>query len=369
MNLSELKESIDKKDMYSFIVNFAKEFKESFINFDKISLPEEIEIKGKIRRLSSVQNIIIVGMGGSAIGGDIVLSYLYKKIRKPVFLVRNLVLPGFVDESTLLVGVSYSGNTDETLLAFIEGIKRGVYPVIITSDGLLQKMANKIRVPVFDLPEGRPPRTSTAYMLSALLHILEKSDTVTLDRHEILSSISSLSKVLEEYASLSDETLPVQVARKIKGTVPLIYAYKPYTPIGYRFKTQLNENAKYHAFFGELPEVDHNEIMGWEGKLYGKYLPVFLLGKYGERDVKMIIDYWENLLKGENIEYIKIEGAGENLLSDMLYLLVTCDMISYVLALLESRDPTPVGIITKLKEYLLNNTSLRQRVLSEINTL
>ncbi|MCD6563024.1 MAG: bifunctional phosphoglucose/phosphomannose isomerase [Thermoproteales archaeon] len=369
MHLHNLRKNIDKNDMYSLLVNFPSELEKSFKEYEKINIPETLKIRGKIKNISEIRNVVIIGMGGSAIGGDIIISYLYKKIKIPIFLIRDYVLPGFINNHTLLVGVSYSGNTDETLLAFLEGIKLGAYPIIITSDGLFEKISDKINVPIFKLPIGRPPRTSTAYMLSALLHVLEKSNVVSLDRDEIYSTFYFLKKIIERYSSLEENTLPVQLALTIKDKIPLIYTYKPYTPIGYRFKTQLNENAKYHAFFGEFPEVDHNEIMGWENETNKDYIPIFLEGRFGEESTKTMMKYWKILFDHKDIKYITLKGIGKNILADMLYLLLTGDFTSYILALLEKIDPTPVTTITGLKDYLTKNTSLRQRVLEEMKNL
>ncbi len=369
MELNNLRKEIDKNNMYPLLVNFPKELEDSFKTYEEKEIPYELKLFNRKRELSNIQNVVIIGMGGSAIGGDIIISYLYGKLRIPVFLVRDYILPGFVNEHTLLIGISYSGNTDETLLAFLEGVKRLAYPIIITSDGLFKEVSEKINVPTFELPIGRPPRTSTAYMISALLHIFKKCKITELDRDEIHATFGFLNKIVKEYATLKEDTLPVKLAYKIKNKIPLIYAYKPYTPIGYRLKTQLNENAKYHAFFGEFPEVDHNEIMGWENIKNLDFIPIFIEGQFGEENTKKMMAFWKNLLKEKEIEFIELQGKGSNLLSDMLYLLVTEDFTSYILALLEKIDPTPVTTIGALKNYLANKSSLREKVLEEIKKL
>ena len=143
-----------------------------------------------------------------------------------------------------------------------------------------------------------------------------------------------------------------ELAEKIMGKVPLIYGYLPYYSTAFRFKTQLNENAKIHAFSAEIPEMFHNEIMGWEGPLAANYYPIFLRGREEDDRLKIRIEYMKGVLEELNIEYAELKGRGEGRLANQLSFLYLADSTSYFSALLNRIDPTPVGLISNLKKVL-----------------
>ncbi len=366
-SVNELRKKYDTSDMFSLIINMPKDLRRYLDEFDK-ELPEELStVKGKAR-LPDIDKVVFLGMGGSAIGGDIVFSYLYEKLRKPVSIVRDFKIPGFVDSNTLVIGVSYSGNTDETIAATLECIKKGTYVVLLTSNGVLETMGEKFNIPIYRLPRDRPPRTAIASMLAALLRVSEKTELADVNFAEIYQAADFLESIMERYKNLDEDDLPYKLASDIVGSIPLIYSYKPYSPIGFRFKTQLNENAKIHAFYAEIPEANHNEIMGWEGPLKEYYFPVFLRGKSEPEEIKVRVDFWGELLKEFEVDYLEIESSGPNLFGELLYLLATVDMTSYILALLRKVDPYPVGIIHKLKEFTETKLSFKKKITKEINS-
>ena len=362
MDIMEKIKSVDKNNMYQLITSIPRELEKSFKKYSRLSLPREIVISGVRRSIENIDKVVLIGMGGSAIGSDIIYYYLYDSLRLSVTIVRDFMIPGFIDENTLLISVSYSGETNETLYASIECIKRGVYPIFITSNGTLEKLARKINAPIYLLPKGRPPRTSIAYMISALLDIFNKIDIARFDEEELMDAVKYLENLVEKHTIFNEENVPLNIAKQLREKIPLIYAYKPYTPLGFRFKTQLNENAKHHAFFAELPEANHNEIMGWENELKGKYIPVLIRGSKESSYIRVVIDFWKEIFRDIDLDYIQIIGEGPNLLAELLSILIICDLTSFLLAIIKGVDPTPVSTISRLKKYVEAETRLKEKI-------
>jgi len=296
-----------------------------------------------------LDSIVFTGMGGSAIVGDFARGLLLDRASAAIEVVRDFKLPLHVGKGDVLVAVSYSGNTVETLRCAKEGVERGCYLVAVTSGGLLERYASKLGAAVYKLPTGRPPRTALAPMLAAALRILER---LNLPAPTPKSSTSGARRVIEEFKADPLGCLPASIAARIKGSVPLIYTYQPYSPVGFRFKTQVNENAKYHAFFAELPEADHNEIMGWEGLLTAKYHPVLIRGSEESGEIAAILDFWKQIFKERGIDSSELRSSGGGRLSELLELLVSVDLASYVLALLLGVDPTPCEHYKQAEESL-----------------
>ncbi|RLE84691.1 MAG: bifunctional phosphoglucose/phosphomannose isomerase [Thermoprotei archaeon] len=359
--LSSLVRRYDQSGMLRYILSTPYEVREYLNKYDS-SLPERIRTEKGIAYLSDVDKALFLGMGGSAIGGDIVLNYLYDKLRMPLITIRNFKIPGFVDNKTLVVSVSYSGNTDETISATLEALKRGAYTVILTSNGLLESVAKRKRLPLYSLPKGRPPRAAIAPMLAALLKVCEGAGISEVNYGDIYEAVDYLQSIAENYRKLSEELLPYRLAKSLIAGIPLIYSYAPFSSIGFRFKTQLNENSKIHAFYAELPEADHNEIMGWEGELRGNYVAVMLRGATEPEEIRTRIEFWKNLLKELKVDNWEVRARGPNLFGEMLYLLLTVDMTSYLAALLRGIDPTPVNIISSLKEFTEDKLSFKKKV-------
>ncbi len=362
-SVEELRRKYDRSDMYSVIVRLPEELGESYERFSEVELPSRLIIAGRERRLDDINKVAVVGMGGSAIGGGIVYSLLSDRLEVPYYVFRSFMLPAFVDRQTLLICISYSGNTDETLAACAEGIGRGAYPVFVTSNGALSSIAQRFGIPTYRLPPGRPPRTATAFMVSAILRALEAADLIPSLEEEVKEAVSFLRNKRDDYASLSEDSLPYRLASAINGKVPLIYAYAPYTSAGFRFKTQINENAKYHAFFAELPEANHNEIMGWEGGLAASYHVVIFRGSRESEEMRARVDFWRELLSKLGVGITEVKAKGPNLLAELFYLILIGDVASYVLALMRGIDPTPVATISSLKKYVGERVRTREEVL------
>jgi len=360
MSFERLVAELDKSRMLDLILSEPEEFERFYREYGDVGLPGSVQGVPLPREPGKV---VFAGMGGSAIVGDFVRSLLLDKAGAAVEVVRDFKLPLHAGKGDVLVAVSYSGNTAETLRCAKEGVERGCYLVAVTSGGLLERYASKLGAAVFKLPAGRPPRTALAPMLAAALRVLEQ---LNLPAPTPKGATSGARRVVEEFKADPLGCPLASIAARMKGSIPLIYAYQPYSPVGFRFKTQINENAKYHAFFAELPEADHNEIMGWEGALAAKYHPVLVRGSEEPSEIAVILDFWKQVFKERNIEYSEMKSSGGGRLSELLELLVSVDLASYVLALLLGVDPTPVDTISRLKKTMDERLNLERKVAAEL---
>lgn len=360
MNFEQMVSKLDKSCMLDLILSEPDELETYYEKYGEVELPSRVS---GVALPEKPGKVVFAGMGGSAIVGDFARSLLLDKAGIVVEVVRDFKLPLHVGAGDVLIAASYSGNTVETLKCAKEGVERGCYLVAVTSGGLLERFASKLGGAVYKLPPGRPPRTALAPMLAAALRVLESFGAPA---PSLKGSTERARRVAAEFRIDPLSSVPASVATSIKGSIPLAYTYQPYSPVGFRFKTQVNENAKYHAFFAELPEADHNEIMGWEGWLAAKYHPVLIRGSEESSEIGAILDFWKALFEERGIEYSELRSSGGGRLSELLELLISVDLISYMLALLSGIDPTPVSTISRLKKTMDERLNLEKRIVAEL---
>ena len=339
-----LKTYIDKSGMWNLIINFPQDLAKAYDL--AVKCVENFAFR-------EPENVVIAGMGGSAIGGDLTREYFFDKAQIPIHVTKWFKPPFFAGKKTLAIVSSYSGNTEETISMMKGFLEKGCEMVIISSNGFLEKVAERKNIPFIKIPSGRPPRTALAYLYVPMLVLLDKAGVKGFSKSELNESIRVLEPMKEE---LCENGMTAQtaknLAKEITGRVPLIYGYTPYYSVAFRFKTQINENAKYHTFTAEIPEMFHNEIMGWEGVQAASYYPIILRGKEESKRLKVRIDYFKEILNNSGISYGEIHSKGEGRLANQLSLLYIVDITSYFLALLHNTDPTPVNTISKLKKRI-----------------
>ncbi|MEZ0345940.1 MAG: bifunctional phosphoglucose/phosphomannose isomerase [Infirmifilum sp.] len=296
------------------------------------------------------EGVVISGMGGSFISGLFLQDLIIDRSKKQLVLNRDARLPSFVDERFLLINVSYSGNTEETLRVYLEGIKRKLSIVAVTSGGELATVSEKTGVPVIRVPPGIPPRAAFPFLTAAVVALA--SSVLGIDL------AGRLKRASEELSEKLDRTITdgLALSRLLKedvenGRVPLIYGYSPYLSPSYRFKTQLNENTKLHAFYGELPETNHNEIMGWGSRL-NKFTVILVRGKEEPTYMTKRIEFLEKLFEKNQVPFYNIHGEGSDRAGELLSLVLKADITSVALSLLLGVDPTPVETISQLKSFL-----------------
>jgi len=349
--LDELAGKYDRSRMLKLIMSMPEDWERAVSEYEGVEYPDR-------GAYVEPNNIVVLGMGGSAIGGDFVSNYLYDKLNVPFVVSRSFSPPPFVSKETLVIAVSYSGNTEETLRSLLHSIERGASVVLVTSDGLMEKLAERKSLPVYRLPKGRPPRAAIPYMVAVILWVLDRAGVYEFPREEAGKVALTLRNVREELRREEERVL--SIVEGIERRIPLIYSYKPYSAAGFRFKTQLNENAKIHAFYAELPEANHNEIVGWEGYVGDRYVVFFIRGREEPDYLRHRVEYWGMLLKSRGVPSHEIRGEGKSRLPEMMSLVFKVDLLSCALALLKGVDPTPIATISGLKKYVEDRVHFKE---------
>jgi len=304
-----------------------------------------------------IANIVVCGMGGSAIGGDLVKSYTIGELRVPIFTNRDYSLPEFVNGGTLIIGCSYSGNTEETLEAFSAAGKRGAQRAVITTGGRLAEIAESEGIPIIKIPGGLPPRAALGLSISPLLALLERLGLIPNQSTAVNDAYIQLLSGVENYdteVSTNDNAAKI-LAYALYQKLPLIYSDSlHFDSVAVRFRGQINENAKQLAYSATLPENNHNELVGWKniGPLDDILISICLKDRKMNDRVVFRMRFMAEVQEKLGVEAIVLESIGDTLLARMFSLIQLGDWASYYLAILNKENPMPVKIIDKLKSEL-----------------
>ncbi len=249
--------SVDKSGMLNFSVDAARHYREAAKNAERI-----------IVDYPKPSNIVVAGLGGSAIGGDLLKDWAKTQLTVPIEVSREYKLPAYANKKTLVFITSYSGDTEETLSSFLDALKRKCMIYCISSGGAVLKYAQKHKVPYLQVPGGMPPRAALPYMLLPLLVYMEKAGLVKGVKEELNEAIPLLEKISQENGpeTLTRDNFAKTVATHVGESAPAIYGFGFYRSVAQRFKQQFNENSKSAAKWEFFPELDHNEVVGWEGR-------------------------------------------------------------------------------------------------------
>jgi glucose/mannose-6-phosphate isomerase len=298
--------------------------------------------------------LVVAGMGGSAIGGALARAALGDHASRPIFVTRAYGLPPWTTPDTMVLCASYSGDTEETLACYESAGALGARRTVVTTGGKLAEMARADGVPVIPLPGGFQPRAAVAYMTVAALEVAALCGAGPRLTSEIDVAASHTEHLVAEWGpDAPEDCLSKEVARGLFGTAPVIAGAGLTTPIAYRWKTQINENAKQPAFAHELPELDHNEIVGWEGaQEVGRFSAVFLDDSDAHPRVKARMQLTERLIAGNAAASYRLETRGQTMIERVISLLLLGDLVSIYLAALRGVDPAPVKVIDELKAEL-----------------
>ncbi len=324
-----MSESIDKEDMKGLLKRFPEQVVDGY------------ELGGKTA-VEDIDKIMIAGMGGSALSGEILLSYLDEKI--PIFINKDYTLPNFVDSHTLVFAISYSGNTEETIEAYRDAIRRGCKLVVITSGGKLDILARKNSHPLVLVPRGIQPRLTYGYIFFAILRVLANSKIIKTMEKEVTGLYATLKQ--DVFMKRGEE-----LAEHLVGRIPIIYASQAMAGVAYKWKINFNENSKIHAFCNVIPEMNHNEILGYTD-LNGDYYGIILKNDTDHVRVKLRMDLTKKIMKEKGVEVTEIGITGANHLSKLFSAIYIGDWVSYFLSIKNNVDPTPVKIIETLKKDL-----------------
>ncbi len=326
------------------------EMKQLIVEFSK-HLRDAVQIckATSVRTNGNFKNVVITGLGGSGIGGTIAAELLRNSAPVPIFVNKDYHLPAFVDEHTLLIASSYSGNTEETLAALEAAMARGATCAAITSGGRLLEIAKEKSLDHVVLPGGNPPRSMLGFSLTALLFLLGKYG---IDQVGWFYKIEGAADLLDEQKqSLRNEAK--ELARYLEGKMPVIYAVDGYEGVAVRFRQQINENGKMLCWHAVIPEMNHNELVGWVGAL-GKEAVVFLRNKDDYERNQMRIQVNKDIISRKTGQMKDVWSRGENRLERMLYHIHLGDWCSLYLSELSGVDVMEVKVIDHLKSALGN---------------
>jgi glucose/mannose-6-phosphate isomerase len=309
---------------------------------------------------ADVRAIVVTGLGGSSISGDLLRTYLHAECRVPIIVNRHYSLPAFVGPQTLVCAVSYSGNTEETLSAFEEARARGARLLALTSGGQLAQMADQARIPSVRVTEGLPPRTTLGYLFTPMLVILSRLGLIADQRAPLAETIEVLRELGAQYRPGIEtfRNLPKALAQDLHGKFPVIYGVQDFSDVvAYRWRTQFNENSKALASHQAFPELNHNEVVGWQGPLSGvpEVWVVLLRDPQEMSRVARQIEITKAFLQERTAGITEVWPQGYSRLARLLSLLYTGDFTSYYLALLRGVDPKPVEAIDRLKDQLASS--------------
>ncbi len=318
-------------------------------------LAQEADLKPLAGR--KFDNIVLCGMGGSAIGGDLVKSYTIDSLRLPFVICRDYDLPGFVNDGSLVIGASYSGNTEETLSAFAQALERGASAAVLSTGGKIIEIAREKGLVHIVLPSGLPPRAALGYSFSPLLTFFERLEFVADQTAFIKETVSLLEDGVDQYSPEApwEKNVAKATATILHGSLPIIFSDDThFNAVAVRFRGQINENAKQLAYSAALPENNHNELVGWKvlGSLSSLILGVFLEDEGMNPRVKFRMAFLKKTVQECDVETVSLRSSGKSLLARMFSLIQLGDWISYYMAILNSIDPKPVEIIDKLKTAL-----------------
>jgi len=337
----------DPEDMLARIHELPGQCRQAWQAATSFSLPADY---------ANVNKVVILGMGGSAIGGDLVRSLATAEAKLPVSVHRDYGLPAFVDDKTLVIASSYSGNTEETLASFEQALKTGSKKLAITTGGKLKAMAEERNIPVFLITYKAQPRAALGFsflptlcFLQNLGFLSDKSADVT----ETVQVLEALSQKINEGVPLSRNPAK-QLAERLYGCLPVIYGAGILAEAAHRWKTQVNENSKAWAFYEVFPELNHNATVGYQfpEELASKIKVILLRAPSLNQRVQLRYKVTCELLDRAGVSYEFVDSEGSSLLSQMMSLVLFGDYASYYLAILYRIDPAPVEVINYLKEQL-----------------
>lgn len=317
------------------------------------------KFKANTSSLKDIQNIVVAGMGGSALAPEFLLTWKGSELAVPLNVSRGYHLPGYVNENSLVVISSYSGNTEETLSCLEDALAKKAQIVIMTSGGQLLQKAKVNQMVYYVIPEGLQPRHSLLYQVKALATLLQSIgllEKATSDLEEAGEwANNQISSWIRDVPAA--ENSAKQLAGKLFGKIGVFYAGPTLEFIARNFKIALNENAKNVAFSYALPEFNHNEFMGWDHPKDTPVAVVQLQSSLDEAAITRRFDISNRLLSGSMPAPIIVEVQGDTQIKQLVWCVLFSGMVSGYLAILNGEDPLPVARVEKLKTELAHGTA------------
>jgi len=339
--------------------------------FHAVKLAEEFEFPSNIKvgrhtiEYGVPSKVLLVGMGGSSIGGEIFREWIKDKLEVPIHIHSDYGLPTDIDKNTLIIAISYSGNTEETISAFIKAVKVGCMAVALTSGGILKKLAEKLKVPYVEVPKGLLSRAALPYLFFPLPIILEKLGLDINIKEEIKETLKVLDKIEKE----NNPEVPLnknpskKIARELLGFIPVVYGFRYFHPIAQRMKMQFNENSKVPSFYNVIPQLNHDEISGWEENPLSKFFKLIFIRSSDEPpEIKCRIEVTKDVLSNRVGGVLEIHAEGDSILAKMFSVIYVGDLVSIYLAMLRGVNPDVVPLVSRVK----GEVAKRLNIISEL---
>ncbi|HMS92621.1 MAG TPA: SIS domain-containing protein [Candidatus Saccharibacteria bacterium] len=340
-------ESIDKQNIFDVIDSQPNQLRQNYAD----TLREDITKTDGI----NIKNIVFIGMGGSALAGSIAHNWLSPRLLVPFTLIRGESLPEYVDHNSLVIISSYSGNTHETILAFVRALRLNARVIVLTCGGELFDLAKKAGVTVLQLPKISQPRLSVFAGLKALACILQDTELISGGdlRRELIDAADHLdTKKLLWGSDKEGDNLAKTIAQSMHDKSVIIYSSPLLSSAGYKWKIDINETAKQMAFNDTFSELNHNEMQGWKFPTQKQYASVVLNSEFETSEMEKRIKLTKTTLSSYGYSPTTVVAQGQNHIQQLLYTTLLGDFVSAYLAILNKVDPTPVEIIEKFKKNL-----------------
>ena len=341
-------QNLDRENILGNYQDFPDQVQKCWSDWQKIALPTPY---------INAKSILILGMGGSAQGGGIVAGLAEKKSPIPIAVLRDYTLPGWVDKNTLVIAISYSGETEETIEALTQAVKLTEKIITISTGGKIYSIGSQNRALHYQIHYGSQPRAALGYSMTAVLAIFKKLNLLEISDDDIKEAILLLRALQKKVDVMVPErkNMAKLLAQKIQGRIPIIFGSGNLSEVARRFKGQFNENAKSASYFEVIPELDHNSLVGLEFPvdLRQKLFFLILQSKYGHPRNTLRENITAQILEQRKISYesIMVQPSGSEI-SEIFQTIMLGDFISYYSAILNNTPPNPVEVISILKTKL-----------------
>lgn len=313
-----------------------------------VSLALEIgERDTKKFNTTPVTAVLIAGLGGSGIGGKIISQIAWDECTVPIVLINDYQIPAWVDSKTLFIGCSYSGNTEETLAALKSAGEKGAQVACISSGGEVTAIAKEKNYNLISIPGGQPPRTSFGFNATQLFFILNAYSLIGADFKASLNT--AVKFLIEDKTAIHSEAK--SIANKITGLIPVIYSDVHMEGVAMRFRQQINENAKMLCWHHVLPEMNHNELVGWAGGS-NEMAALFISTPDDHPNTQKRMELTREIISKKTNTVVDITSKGNDRVERAYYLIHLCDWVSYYLAEINQVDPIEIEVIDFLKAEL-----------------
>lgn len=333
---------VDKSDALGFIAKQPQQLLHDF-GLKELSFGDE-----------PIYNVVFSGMGGSSLVAELVNTW--PRLKEPFVISKNYDLPEWVDQDTLVICASYSGNTEETLASLDQALEKKTRLMVIAHGGKLLERAKAEQLPYAEIPECSQPRTGILYMYRVLVELFIAAHLIPESSLRELEAV--VPKLEESLAMWKPEILlkdnyAKQLAEAMEGKTPIIYGGALTYPAAYKWKINVNENAKNTAWCNQLPEFNHNEFIGWSSRPVEKPFAVIdLISSFEHSRILRRFEVTDRLLSGKRPKSNRVEAKGETVLEQLLYLVLLSDFATAYLGILNNIDPSPVDLVEKFKKEL-----------------